>query len=237
MTYKLGKLDATRPFGLRDLSVYGHGPLPEPPASVDYSTGINLPIDGNDTYGDCVAAGMAHCIAVWDAETNENLHTPDEAEVVDTYFRLSGGLDSGLNESSVLTTWTKNELMGHTIAAFAPVNTSNVTEIHQAIAFYGACMFGIQCPDSAQRQFADGDTWTVVPGAQVEGGHCIVGIGYAADGSGVYCATWGKVAKVSYGFLNKYLDEAYAIIPDAFVKAGRGPMLDLATLKADISRL
>ena len=235
MTYRYGKLDATRPFGLKDLSVYANGPLPEPPASVDYAKGLTLPIDGNDQYGDCVAAGMAHCVAVWDAEVGENLHVPDQNEVVETYFTLSGGMDSGLNESSVLTTWTKNELMGHTIAAFAPVSCTSVAEIHQSVAFYGACMFGIQCPDSAQQQFAQGVPWTVVPGATVEGGHCIVAVGY--DQEYVYCATWGSVVKVSWPFLNKYLDEAWAVIPDAFVKAGKGPLLDLATLKADIARL
>ena len=235
MTFKLGKLAATKPFGLRDLAVYANGPLPEPPASVDYYSGLSLPIDGNDTYGDCVAAGMAHCVAVWDAEVGENLHVPDQNEVVETYFTLSGGIDSGLNESVVLNTWTKNELMGHTIAAYAPVNVNSVESLHQAIAFWGAAMFGIQCPDSAQQQFAQGVPWTVVPGAQVEGGHCIVGVGY--DAEYVYCATWGSVVKVSWGFLNKYLDEAWAVIPDAFVDAGKGPLLDLATLKADIARV
>ena len=235
MTYRLGKLDATRPFGLKDLSAYANGPLPEPPAEAHYGHGLALPIDGNDQYGNCVAAGMAHCVTVWDHEVGENLHTPDANEVVETYFTLTGGIDSGLNESSVLTTWTKNELMGHTIAAFAPVGITNITEIHQAVAFYGACMFGIQCPDSAQQQFAAGEPWTVVPGATVEGGHCIVATGY--DQQYVYCATWGGIAHVSYPFLAEYLDEAWAVIPDAFVKAGKGPLLDLATLKADIARL
>ena len=235
MSYRLGKLAATRPFGLRDLSVYSNGPLPAPPAEVNYYDGLSLPIDGNDTYGDCVAAGMAHCVAVWDSEVKENLHVPDQKEVVDTYFTLTGGIDSGLNESSVLTTWTKNELMGHTIAAFAPVSCTSVAEIHQSVAFYGACMFGIQCPDSAQQQFAANEPWTVVPGAQVEGGHCIVAVGY--DQRYVYCATWGGIAPVSYPFLSKYLDEAWAVIPDAFVKAGKGPALDLATLQADIARI
>ena len=235
MTYRLGKLAATKPFGLMDLAFYANGPLPEPPAKVDYYSGLSLPIDGNDTYGDCVAAGMAHCVAVWNHEVNENLHVPDQQEVVDTYFTLSGGIDSGLSESIVLTTWSKNELMGHTIAAFAPIPTTSIEEIHQAIAFYGAAMFGIQCPNSAQQHFANYQPWTVVPGAQVEGGHCIVAVGY--DQQYVYCATWGGIAPVSWPFLNKYLDEAYAVIPDAFVKAGKGPMLDLETLKADIARL
>ena len=235
MTFKLGKLAATKPFGIRDLAVYGRGPLPAPPASVDYYTGLSLPLDGNGEFGDCVAAGMAHCIAVWDKEVSENLHIPDEQEVVNTYFHLTGGADSGLNESSVLTEWTRTSLMGHTIAAFAPVDTSRISEIQQAVAFYGACMFGIQCPDSAQRQLQENKPWTVVPGAQVEGGHCIVAVGY--DHKYVYCATWGGVASVSYPFLSKYLDEGYAVIPDAFVRAGKGPDLDLATLRADLDCL
>jgi hypothetical protein len=235
MTFRYGKLAATKPFGLRELDSYAQGPLPAPPAHVDYSDHLPLPLDGNDTYGDCVAAGMAHMCAVWDDEVKVSGHVPGAAEVVSTYLRLTGGADVGLNESDVLHRWTRSSIFQHTIAAYTPVPMTNVEAIHQTIAFYGASMFGIQCPASAQEQFAAGEPWTVVPGATVEGGHCIVAIGY--DAEYVYCATWGGIAPVSYPFLNRYLDESWCIIPDAFVKAGRGPLLDLGSLKADIARL
>ena len=235
MSYLYGKLDATRPYGLKDLSVYSRGPIPEPPAEVNYYDGLSLPIDGNDQYGDCVMAATAHLIGAWDSEVSQSDPVPEGQVVVDEYFKLTGGEDSGLNEASVLQTWHQDGLFGGKIAGYAPVRVTDITGIHQAIAFYGGALFGIQCPDSAQQQFGMGLPWTVVPGATVEGGHAIAPLGY--DSRYVYCATWGSVVAVSYPFISKYLDECWAIIPQQFIEAGKGPDLDLASLQADLNRL
>lgn len=232
--YKCGKLPAARPFGLRTLAVYASGPLPDPPASVDVPA-APYPIDGNDRFGCCVMAGAAHLVAAWDKETDERDRVPDEQQVVETYFYLTGGADSGLVESSVLELWRSVGLFGETIAAYAPVDHASLLDIHQAVAFYGGSMLGIQCPASAQQQFAHHEPWTVVPGAQVVGGHCIVALGYTPQG--LLCATWGGIAEVTYPFLARYLDEAWAIIPHQFVEVGKGPELDLEALKADLDRL
>lgn len=235
MRYRLGKLAATRPFGLSDLSVYARGKIPTPPTSVDFYSGLSLPIDGNDSHGDCVMAATAHLIEAWDAESHERDAVPTGTGVVAEYFRLTGGRDAGLNEAAVLQTWQRYGLFGHKIAAYAPVNVRDIIGIHQMIAFYGGGMFGIQCPDSAQQQFAAGQPWTVVPGAEVAGGHAIAPLGY--DSKFVYCATWGGIAPVTYPFLARYLDECWAVIPNQFVEAGRGPSLDLKTLQSDLARL
>lgn len=233
--YKLGKLAAIRPAGLQELSVYANGPLPQPPASCDFYSGVSLPIDGNQTVGDCVMAGTAHLIAAWDKESSEHDTVPTGQTVVNEYFKLTGGQDAGLDEASTLQTWQRSGLFGHKIAAYAPVAVKDITAMHQAIAFYGGAMFGIQCPDSAQTQFANNEPWTVVPGATVEGGHCIVALGF--DSQYLYCATWGGVAKVTYPFASRYLDECWAVIPNQFVEDGKGPSLDLAALKSDLASL
>ena len=178
---------------------------------------------------------MAHLVALWNHEVSESVHVPDQTEVVNTYFKLTGGPDAGLNESDVLNKWTRTKLYGQTIAAYAPVNHLTIEELQQGTAFFGGLMLGIACPDSAQQQFAAGEPWTVVPGAQVEGGHCIIACGY--DHQYLYCATWGGVAPVSWPFVQKYCDEAWAVISEAFVLAKRGPLLDLDSLRADITRL
>jgi hypothetical protein len=233
--FKLGKLAAVRPFGLNDLAVYANGKLPSPPTSVDYYSGLSLPIDGNDRLGDCVMAATAHLIAAWDHEVTETIHVPDETEVVAEYFVLTGGADAGLNESSVLQTWHTSGLFGASIAGYAPVNVKDVTAIQQAIAFYGGAMFGIQCPASSQEQFAAGQPWTYDPSSPIEGGHAIAPLGF--DENYVYCATWGGIAPVTYPFLAALLDECWAIIPQAFIDAGKGPAIDLATLQSDLNLL
>lgn len=235
MTYKLGKLAATRPYGIHELAVYCHGPLPAPPTEVSYYAGLSLPIDGNDQYGDCVMAATAHLIEAWDVETKETDTVPAADAVVAEYFKLTGGADAGLNEASVLQTWHQDGLFGQRIAGYAPVDTRDTIGIHQAIAFYGGALFGIQVPASAQQQFASGQPWTYDPSSPIEGGHAIAPLGY--DAHFVYCATWGGVAPVTYPFLSAYLDECWAIIPHQFIEAGKGPTVDLATLQRDLSRL
>ena len=232
--FRLGKLPATRLAGVRDLAAYAVGKLPAPPAQVAVPK-ASYPLDGNSEYGDCVMAGCGHLVAAWDAETGKTDPVPDQDEVVRTYFELTGGPDSGLNEASVLATWRAQGLFGERIAAYAPVSVSDIVSLHQAIAFYGGSMLGIACPQSAQQQFADGQPWTFVPGSPVIGGHCIVALGY--DSEAVLCATWGGIARVSYPFLAHFMDEAWAIIPSEFVEAGKGPSLDLASLRADLDSL
>ena len=180
-------------------------------------------------------AATAHLITAWDREVGKHDPIPTADEVVKEYFTLTGGADTGLNESNVLQTWQRQGLFGRKIAAYAPVDVRDTIGIHQAIAFYGGALFGIQCPLSAQQQFQAGEPWTYDPNSPIEGGHAIAPLGY--DSQFVYCATWGGIAHVTYPFLSAYLDECWAVIPSQFVEAGKGPLLDLATLKADLDRL
>lgn len=231
---KLGRLAATRPFGVRNLTAYATTRLPQPPASVDVPS-APYPMDGNDQYGDCTIAGVAHQIAAWNAEVHETDPVPSSSQVVETYFSLTGGPDSGLNEENVLQTWRTKGLFGNKIDAYVPVNPKDITELHQTVAFYGGCYLGVVVPQSAQEQFQDDQPWTVVPGSQVLGGHCIAALGYTTNG--LLCATWGGIAEVTYPWLAAYLEEAWAIIPHEFVEAGRGPSLDLASLRSDLGQV
>jgi len=228
---KLGRLPATRPFGLSDLSVYAQGKLPAPPTEVAVPQ-ATYPMDGNDRLGDCTMAGVAHLIAAWNAEVGVADAIPSSDAVVAEYLKLTGGQDSGLNEANVLQLWHRDGLFGHKIEAYAPVSPSNIVEIQQAIAYYGGAYLGIQCPQSAQEQFQNGQPWTYVPGSPIEGGHCIDGLGYRPEG--VLCATWGGIALVTWQFLAHFLEEAWCAISPQFVAAGKGPLLDLVTLEADL---
>ena len=81
--YKLGKHPATRPTEISEFSTYVKGKLPAPPASVDVPN-ATYPMDGNDTYGDCTIAGVAHLLAAWDVEVSESDPVPDQTAVVQT---------------------------------------------------------------------------------------------------------------------------------------------------------
>ena len=99
--YKLGKLPATRLVGVGMLRDYVEGNVLNPPRAVSVPD-ASYPMDGNDTLGDCTIAGVAHLLAAWDVEVKESLPVPDQAQVVSTYEQLTGGPDTGLNESVVI---------------------------------------------------------------------------------------------------------------------------------------
>jgi hypothetical protein len=239
--FKLGRLPATRPAALKDLSVYAAGPLPNPPATREVPGQHNLgglyPIDGNATYGDCTIAGVSHLLEAWNLETGQKDAIPDETDIVQTYFSLTGGEDTGLEESGVLKTWQTTGLFGNKIAAYAPVNPKDLLELHQAVAFYGGCYLGIECPESAQMQFSNGEPWTYVDGSPIEGGHCVAALGYGPNG-GLHCATWGGIAVLEASFLAHFLDEAWVILSEEMVQAkGDALGIDLEALKVDLAKV
>lgn len=247
--FKTGRLPAMRPAALKELSVYAAGPLPTPPATCPVPGQDDIaryyPLDGNATYGDCTIAGVAHLITAWDFQMPELdviFPTPDEAAVIATWRSLNGNTEEGLVEADVLKAWQTTGLFGEKIAAYAPVSTTSLLEQHQAIAFYGGCYLGIQCPESAQRAFQrQQETGETVPwiyeGESTQDGHCVVALGYGPNG-GLHCATWGGVAVLEPSFLAHYLQEAWVILPQQMVDA-RGDALgvDLDALRADLARI
>ena len=241
MLYKLGRKPATRPVGLHDLTVYGSRPFPTPPAEVAAPIGVDWGMDGNNKLGDCVIAGVDHLLAAWNAAFSEYDPRPTEAAIESTYHQLSPG-DQGCVEADVLQLWQSKGIFGNRIAAYAPLNHRDNVELKQGVAFYGGVFLGIACPDSAQQEFAQQEEtghlvpWTVVPGAQVEGGHCIVAVGYSP--TGLLCVSWGAVVEVTWAFCRKYIEEAWCIIPHQLVEKGTDVLgLNLATLQADLAKL
>ena len=233
---KLGRLPATRPAALSDLAVYAQGKLPVPPRTVEVPK-AHYPIDDNDRIGCCTISGVAHLLEAWDVEVDEHDAIPSEPVIEAEYFKLTGGEDAGLNEADVLKTWQVDGLFGEKIAAYAPVNPRHLLELHQAVAFYGGCYLGIECPQSAQEQFGAGEPWTYVEGSPIEGGHCVVALGYGPNG-GLHCATWGGIAVLEASFLAHFLDESWVILPHQMIEARKDALgIDLATLQADLAKV
>lgn len=237
---KLGKLAPEFPAGLDRLAAYKKDEFPTPPEGVLYpSAGWGL--DGNDRLGDCTIAGVDHLLAAWNARFGENDARPTEKALEAEYLKLSPN-DQGCVESQVLEIWRKTGMWGNKIKAYAPLDHTSTLELKQGVAFLGGVYLGIECPDSAQQQFAKQEQsgklvpWTVEPGATVEGGHCIVAVGYNADG--LYCVTWGAIVLVTWAFLLKYLEEAWGIVSEELAEKGKDSLnIDRAKLVADLEAL
>jgi hypothetical protein len=186
---------------------------------------------GNDQWGDCTCAGVGHK-RIGDVYVNQGTTltvTTDDALALYsavTGFDPNAGppgdnpTDQGAVCQDVLQYWLTNGFLGEKILAYAKVTLSDLTQVKQAIAVFGQVYCGFNFPDSAMDQFNAGQTWDVVSGAQIQGGHCVT-IG-AFDANGLECVTWGAVQKMTWAFFQAYFDEAWVIVTPDFVNAASG---------------
>lgn len=249
--YLLGKLPRRiDPRTLR-LAKYLTPALPPPPATVSWQSKIppgDLPMDGNDRLGDCVAAASAHTITGWTANTGAAV-VPSAAQVVALYERLSPD-NQGLVILPFLNGWRRGYPLGpgtNTLTGYAAVNPALSVELRQSIALFGVCFLGLELPNGiVDSPDPLATPWNVPPAGPVgptwapnpQNGHCVPLLGF--DSANVYLATWGTVIPASWGFITAYCDEAYALLsqPDWLTKKGSAPSgFDLAQLESDLATI
>ena len=237
--FKYGLIDPREELaGIARLSDRVTAPLPAPAPTVSYEKLVaEWPMALNDQLGDCTIAGFEHVLEVHAAEVSATFAYPGDPSTKSTYFGLTGGPDSGLLLSTVISAASTVGLFGHKVIGAASVQPTDTTSLKQTIDFWGAAYVGVQCPQSAQQQFSSGQPFTVVPGSPIEGGHCIIFVGYDFDY--LYAVTWGGVVQVAWSWWALYGSQAFALITDFFTAAGHGPtsQLDLPALTADLAVL
>jgi hypothetical protein len=235
---KMGKQPAVK-LSMGTLTDYVRHALPPTPRSADYSSRVSVyPMALNDTYGDCTIAGVIHMLQLAYAEIGEEFIYPGDEVVKETYFKLSGGADSGLVERDVLQTWMRDGLFDNKIVAYVPLDIKNQKEIQAAIYYFGCVYLGVELPADAETQFELKQPWhlTQNDGAPI-GGHCIIGTGFNRFGLDII--TWGATDSLTWGWWEKYGSEAWAVIPEAFIEANHGPLfnIDIMTLQEDLKNL
>jgi hypothetical protein len=188
-----------------------------------------FPLDGNDSIGDCTICGVAHIETLWEAFLGKVV-IPQQPLVEKTYFQLTGGADTGLNELDVLNYWRKNRFNGDNILAYVAVKPSDHNAVKLAIEWFGAVYIGIQCTQELEQQFSDGVPWT--PGKLTQDGHCVVVPTYTADD--LTCLTWGAGQKMTWQFWDQCCDECYALLPYEAMLKGFNLQWDFAQLNADL---
>jgi hypothetical protein len=247
---KLGKRAAVKPAGLSHLMAYTAAGFPAPPATfgtLSVLQSVPWRMDGNDALRDCVIAGVDHVIARENAIEHTNDSRPELA-IIESQYNYFSPNDAGCVIADVLRTWRNDGLFHHMpagpnqISQYAPFDHGNNTELKQVIAYLGNAYLGIACPVSAQQQFVKQQQtgqivpWTVVNGSPIDGGHCIVAVGYNAQG--VLCVTWGEIVVVTWPFVKHYCDEAWAILTREIVEHGADTFgINTAKLHADLDAL
>ncbi|HEX7112548.1 MAG TPA: hypothetical protein VF216_08890 [Mizugakiibacter sp.] len=241
---RFGKRPAKRdPRNLLFASIL-RAPVPLP-AEYDFDVrhkGIPTPMFGNDSYGDCVIAGRVHQTLRFEkAEQNRLLKISDK-DVLTEYFDETGGLDSGLVVLDSLKEWRKHGWRAsgrrYKVKAFAQIDPDTRSEIKRAVFMDIGVGLGFTLPNAALAQFYAGKPWEVARGKNgkpnPKNGHYVYVSGYTRQGP--VCVTWGRKQPMSWAFLGKYCDEAYAII-DAVDTAKKKRTVDAAKLEAFLASL
>jgi hypothetical protein len=214
--------------------------LPAPAASysvldaVYKKLGVNdptvlFPMDGNDQYGDCTIAAAGHAITIY----NGLIGTKDivaQTTLLKTYFQLTGGPDSGLDELKVLNYWQSTGINKEKLLAFVSIDPKNHTHIQQAIQYFGGVYLGFQVQQGADTQFENHQPW--IPGTLTNDGHAVYAAAY--DANQLTVLTWGNTQLATWSWWDECVDEAYALLPPAAQQPGYIPGLDFAQLQADL---
>jgi hypothetical protein len=190
-----------------------------------------FPMDGNERLGDCATAALAHAITVQRALTGHEMRIMTEQEVMKLYLRLTGGLDSGLDELQVMNHWRRHATNGDGILAFVKIDPRNHAHVQQAIQLFGGVYLGFQVQENCIHEFDAKQPWT--PGRLTHHGHAVFAVGY--DPNLVTVLTWGNTQQGSWTWWDECVDEAYAIVPPEATNPGFAPGFDIARLEADLN--
>ncbi len=240
--YRMGRLPVRTDVRTLQFARYiDRAKLPAPPTSYDETQHVaEWPMYANDRLGDCTCAAAGHMIEAWTGAAHGHDTEISEKSVV-TAFEAVKQVDprtgeEGAVELDVLSYWRKHGIGRHKIGAFAKVSTYDHSLVKSAAVIFGGLYIGLSLPKTAQEQ-AIWD-WThslsgdARPGSW--GGHAVDVVRY--DKKGVTVVTWGRLQEMTWAFWDRYVDEAYCIISNDFLLAGKTPSgLDLNALKADLA--
>jgi hypothetical protein len=224
-------------------------PLPAPPASVEWTTGMphDLGMMMNDSLGDCVEAAWGHAQQVWTFNSNPPMVTLSDL-TIEQFYEVAGGYilgnsntDNGTDIQTALLYLINTGLAGNKLRAAAFINPNHTDNIKLAIATTGLVYIGFNVPAYLQMLEQPGATWDIYPNenGNIIGGHCVILTGYA---DGVYTLiSWGSTYKMTEGFFNKFVDEAYALVDKNWINSkgldpNQEPLSALVQLVTEIGK-
>lgn len=218
--------------------------LPAPPMGRAWHKQLtSIPLHANDRVGDCTIVAQSHLIEMW-TSMNGGKSDVTTSDVLANYTGVTGynpadpATDTGAPMLDALNFWRKNGLGGHKPLAYVKVDWRDAAEVKVAANEFGGLYVGAGLPKTTQKA---GD-WVAAPLATglaapySRGGHAMA-LG-AYDRSWVTFLTWGGRQRASWRWVWDYVDEAYAIISEDWLKNGTAPNgFDKARLIADLGKL
>ncbi len=214
-------------------------PLGAPPSvssdyvsAVDKATGGGWGMDGNgpsphnpascpEGAGNCTIADSAHQIMLHTANAG-SIVIPTATECLDTYFKLTGGPDTGLDETTVCEAMQSAGLAGQKSAGSGMLDPARLDHIRWTVQIFGACRLGIIVDQKMEAQFSSEEPWTT-PAASNDpnaGGHDVPVVQY--DTEYAWVVTWGRLQPITWNLMAQpaFLQEAHAEVWPDFVRIG-----------------
>lgn len=203
--------------------------------------------------GNCAFAGPEHIIMGWLAAAKKPAVPFDYASTIAMYTKGTGydpaqydpatgqnPTDQGGDMTAIAELWQQSGFVAadgsvHRIGAYLALD-GNPDQLAAAIYLFGAVGVGFALPDTAEPQFEDGQPWSVVPDAQVEGGHFVPLLGRE---NGLWQGiTWGKPQLIEDEFVRTYGQLFIVYLSEDFIVNGESPEhFNMAQLKADLAAL
>lgn len=192
-------------------------------------------MDGNDQWGDCVFADVAHRIALRTAMISAISGSTSKPVIATTDETLAlynevagGGPATGQDPGGDLVTTAQymqqtGMLIGgvrHLEDGNGVIDPANWDHIKWSVCLFGCTPIAINCPQSAQDQFDAGQPWDYVAGSPIEGGHDVLLVEYrteTASNPGYLVVTWGKRQPVTQAFFDHYLQEVVPVGSKDFI--------------------
>jgi hypothetical protein len=199
------------------------------PDTVSYvPDAANLPIDSNDSLGDCTAAGAAH---VETALSQFGQGTPvvvSDADVIKFYSGSTGyvpgnpSTDQGGDMQTVLKYWNQTGIAGHKIAAYFAVDPTDFDEMRAALYLFGNLYMGFTATQGFENAFDNGTVFDVTRRDRALGGHC-TGVHQIVKGGNIKGSTWGGFYEMTEAAWAKYVDEPYVVVSQEWIKNNLTP--------------
>ena len=211
---------------------------------------------GNDAYGDCVIAGRCnHLMRLERVEQRRTVPLYDD-DAVSEYKRLTGcqsagdANDTGLVVLEAMRDWRNDGMAtdgrfgirsarNYKIAAYGELNPQDRNQLRNAIYTMHGIHLGFWLPIAAQRMTNNG-LWDYNGEGGSEwqegswGGHLVYSKAYDADGLEIL--TWGMKVKVTNNFIEKYCDEAWAVV-DSLDSWRTKQTIDVAALEQRLQEI
>lgn len=201
-------------------------------------SGADWGMDGNDQWGDCVEAMVAHGVLLRTANTGTVI-VPSEAQTLALYsdvtgFNQSAGksgsnpTDQGTDETTMCDYMVKTGFLRQKADAVGMVDPTNLDHIKWCVDLFGYCQLGILVTQAMMDQFNAGKPWTLGGNQAVLGGHGVPIVDY--DASFAYVVTWGggtikrrgvNVQPMGWGLFRSSV-------------AGQGPLVEEAHAEFDL---